>query len=215
MPDRALYTFFRSSTSYRLRIALAVKGLEWTGVYTDLPSMAHRTPDFLTVNPQGLVPVLVDEGQVLTQTLAIMEYLEEAYPDPPLLPKDRFERAYVRMLCDIVACDIHPLNNARVLKYLKSDLGQDQAGVDRWYAHWIATGLAGFEAMLAAAGRAGLFCLGDRVSMADVCLVPQVANARRFSCDLSPYPRLVEIADRAASLPAFVLARPAGQPDAA
>lgn len=213
-PVRALHGFFRSSTSYRLRIALAFKGLEWDGHYVNLAALAHRQPSFLALNPQALVPVLVERGHVLTQTPAIMEYLEEAYPDPPMLPRDPFDRAYVRALSHIVACDIHPLNNARVLKYLSAGHGLDAAGVQRWYEHWVATGFAAFEAMLEREGRSGAYCLGDTPGMADICLVPQLANARRFACDLSAFPRLTAIADRAAALDAFRSVAPAGQPDA-
>lgn len=211
---RTLYGFFRSSTSYRLRIALALKGLDWASEYVSLPRMEHRSDAFLATNPQGLVPVLVDEGVTFTQSLAIMEYLEERYPDPPLLPHGLVERAYVRALCQVIGCDIHPLNNVRVLKYLEARFGLDEAARQDWYAHWIAEGLAGFEAMLAREEQAGLYCLGDRLTMADACLVPQIANARRFACDLSPYPRTVAIADRVAELPEVVRVHPSTQPDA-
>lgn len=211
---RTLYTFFRSSTSYRLRIALSIKGLDWEPRFISLPRDEHRTRPFLEINPQGLVPVLVDGGVRLTQTQAIIEYLEERYPDPPLLPADLIERAYVRALGQIIACDIHPLNNARVLKMLRDPLGLSDEQVHAWYAHWTAAGLAAFEAMLSGEGRAGTFCLADRLTMADICLVPQIANARRFSCDLAPYPRSVAIADRAAAVYAVARVAPATQPDA-
>ncbi|HVZ14408.1 MAG TPA: maleylacetoacetate isomerase [Bauldia sp.] len=211
---RALYTFFRSSTSYRVRIALALKGLEWEPRTVSLPGMAHRTAEYFDVNPQGLVPTLVEEGVALAQSLAILEYLEERYPEPPLLPKDIGARAYVRSLSDIIACDIHPLNNVRVLKWLRSEWKHSEDETNVWYAHWIAEGFRSFEATLAKAGRHGLYCLGDTITMADVCLVPQIANARRFNCDLSAFPLSVAIADRAAALPAFDKAAPAKQPDA-
>ncbi len=213
-PARALYTFFRSSTSYRLRIALAFKGLDWEPRAVNLAALAQCEPGFTAVNPQRMVPVLVEGDATLVQTQAILEYLEEAYPDPPMLPRDPFARAYVRALCNIVACDVHPLCNARVLRSLRSDFGADDDAVSRWYAHWTASGLAAFEATLEREGRAGLFCLGDAPGMADLCLVPQVANARRFDCDLTPYPMLCAIAERAATLPAFAWAAPANQPDA-
>lgn len=211
---RTLYGFFRSSTSYRLRIALALKGLDWAPEYVSLPRMEHRSAAFLGTNPQGLVPVLVDEGVTFTQSLAIMEYLEERYPDPPLLPRDFVERAYVRALCQVIGCDIHPLNNVRVLKYLETRFGLDEGERQDWYAHWIAEGLAGFEAMLEREELAGRYCLGDRLTMADACLVPQIANARRFACDLSPYPRTVAIADRVAGLSEVARVHPSTQADA-
>jgi maleylacetoacetate isomerase len=212
---RQLATFFRSSTSYRIRIALALKGLDWEPHYVSLPRMEHRASGYLTLNPQGLVPTLVEaDGTVLTQSLAIMEYLEEAYPEPPLLPKNPIERAYVRALSQIVGCDMHPLNNTRVLKYLGSRWRLTEDDTKEWYAHWIAEGFRSFESMLVRERRFGVSCLGDLVTMADVCLVPQIANARRFECDLTAYPRCVAIADAAADLPAFKAAQPALQADA-
>jgi maleylacetoacetate isomerase len=212
---RTLYTYFRSSASYRVRIALTLKGLDWEAQAINLLERQQQSAAFLAVNPQGLVPVLVDDGAVLTQSPAIIEYLEESYPDPPLLPSGRVERAYVRSLCNLIACDIHPLNNVRVLRYLKQDLGVSEEAKDAWYAHWIATGFAAFEARLEREGLAGRYCLGDAIGMAEVFLVPQVFNARRYDCDLSPYPRLAEIADRAAENPAIKAAHPSGQADAA
>lgn len=211
---RALYTFFRSSTSYRVRIALALKGLEWDARYVSLPAMQHRTPDYLAVNPQGLVPTLVDGEVTIAQSLAILEYLEERYPEPPLLPADLAARAYVRSLCGIVGCDIHPLNNVRALKWLRSEWQRSEDDTSAWYAHWIAEGFRSFEETLLQSGRHGRYCLGDAITLADVCLVPQVANARRFDCDLAAYPLSVAIADRAAALPAFEQASPARQGDA-
>jgi maleylacetoacetate isomerase len=212
---RALYTFFRSSTSYRVRIALAVKGLEWEPHYVSLPGMEHRTADYFAVNPQGLVPTLVEaDGLTIAQSLAILEYLEERYPEPPLLPAGLDARAYVRSLSCIIGCDIHPLNNVRVLKWLKAEWRRSEDETNAWYAHWIAEGFRSFEATLAKADRHGRFCLGDTVTMADVCLVPQVANARRFNCDLGVFPLSVAISDRAAALPAFQRAQPALQGDA-
>ena len=210
---RTLYTFFRSSTSYRVRIALSVKGLDWEQAYVSLPKMEHREDGYLAVNPQGLVPALVEDGRLFAQSLAILEYLEEAYPEPAFLPRDLYERAYVRRLAQIIGCDIHPLNNVRVLKWLGANVPDDKGITDRWYAHWIAEGFRSIEETLAREGLAGDFCLGDAVGMADICLVPQVANARRFACDLSPYPLTVAIADRAAALPAFARVAPDTQPD--
>jgi len=211
---RALYTFFRSSTSYRVRIALSLKGLDYEAHFVSLPKMEHKAEAYAAVNPQGLVPTLIEDGRAIAQSLAILEYLDEVYPEPPLLPQDPFERAYVRGLSQVIACEMHPLNNVRVLKWLKARWGLSDADTDEWYAHWIAEGFRGFEAMLTKEGRTGLYCLGDRLTLADVCLVPQVANARRFRCDLSPFPLLVAIADRVAALPAVASAAPALQPDA-
>jgi maleylacetoacetate isomerase/maleylpyruvate isomerase len=211
---RALYTFFRSSTSYRVRIALAVKGLEWEPRFISLPGMEHRVPAYMAVNPQGLVPALVEDDHVVAQSLAILEYLDEVYPEPPMLPADPFDRAYVRSLSQIIGCDIHPLNNVRVLKWLKSRWKLSDADSNEWYAHWIDEGFRSFEASLTKAGRHGRYCLGDTVTMADICLVPQVANARRFNCDLSAFPLAVAIADRAVELPAFQKALPSLQGDA-
>lgn len=212
--QRVLYTFFRSSTSYRLRIALAFKGLDWEARPVDLAALAHHNPAYRAVNPQQMVPVLIEACNRLTQTQAILEYLEETHPEPPMLPYDPFERAYVRALANIVACDMHPLCNARVLRSLASDFGMNADAVQRWYAHWIATGFAAFEAMLAEEGRTGAFCLGERPTMADIYLVPQIANAQRFACDLAPYPRLMAIGARAAELEPFARAAPALQADA-
>ena len=211
---RTLYTFFRSSTSYRLRIALALKGLDWEPRFVSLPNMDHRTPAYMALYPQGLVPALVEDGTVFAQSLAVLEYLDETHPEPPLLPKPPIERAYVRGLSQIVGCDIHPLNNVRVLKYLKSRWQLSDDDANEWYRHWIEEGFRSFEATLAAAGRHGRYCLGDTITIADICLVPQVANARRFLCDLTAFPLSVAIADRASSLPAFEAAHPSLQADA-
>jgi maleylacetoacetate isomerase len=213
---RLLYTFFRSSTSYRLRIALGLKGLAWEARGVSLPGMQHRAEGYMDLNPQGLVPALVEEdGSILAQSLAMMEYLDEAYPDPPLLPGDAKDRAYVRMLCQVIGCDIHPLNNVRVLKYLRSRWNLSEADSSEWYAHWIAEGFRSFEESLRRWGRHGTWCLGEQLTLAEVCLVPQVANARRFDCDLSAFPLSVAIAERAERLQAFAAAHPAKQSDAA
>lgn len=211
---RTLYTFFRSSTSYRLRIALALKGLDWQPHFVSLPRMEHRTAGYMALNPQGLVPALVEDGQVFAQSLAVLEYLDETYPEPPLLPKTAADRAYVRSLAQIIGCDIHPLNNVRVLKYLKSRWNLTDDDSKEWYRHWIGEGFRSFEATLTASGRHGRYCLGDTITIADICLVPQVANARRFDCDLSAFPLSVEIAGAAAALPAFAAAHPSLQADA-
>ena len=209
-----LFTFFRSSTSFRLRIALAWKGLEYTPHYVSLPKMEHRQDSYMAMNPQGLVPALVDDGNVYTQSLAIMDYLDEAYPEPPFLPKALPDRAYVRALSQIIGCDIHPLNNVRVLKYLQSRWELSDAERDEWYQHWIAEGLRSFEATLAGSGKSGRYCHGDTITAADICLVPQVFNAQRFNCDLTPYPRVMAITAACMDLPAFEKTQPKYQPDA-
>lgn len=211
---RTLYTFFRSSTSYRLRIALALKGLDYEPRFISLPRMDHRTADYMALNPQGLVPTLVEDGNIFAQSLAMLEYLDETHPEPPLLPTDPAGRAYVRGLAQIIGCDIHPLNNVRVLKYLKSRWQLSDDDTNEWYRHWIEEGFRSFEETLAASGLSGSYCLGDIVTIADICLVPQVANARRFLCDLAAFPLSIAIADRAAALPAFEAAHPNLQADA-
>lgn len=211
---RTLYTFFRSSTSYRVRIALAVKGLEWEPRYISLPKMEHRSAAYMEVNPQGLVPALIDGGLLLAQSLAILEYLDEVYPEPRILPDDPADRAYVRGLAQIVGCDMHPLNNIRVLKWLKARWGFSDDDTNEWYAHWIEEGLRAFEATLMREERHGVYCLGDTLTIADICLVPQVANARRFACDLAAFPLTTAIADRIAALPAVESVAPQTQADA-
>lgn len=210
-----LYTYFRSSAAYRVRIALNLKGMAYQAVPVHLvrDGGQHRKPEYLALNPQGLVPALEVDGQVLTQSLAIVEYLEETCPQPPLLPADALGRARVRAIAQAIACDIHPVNNLRVLQYLGSALGAGQAARDDWYRHWVETGLAAVETMLAADPRTGAFCHGDAPGLADCCLVPQVFNARRFNCDLSAMPTLAAIAERCQALPAFAAAAPQAQPD--
>ena len=212
-----LYTFFRSSTSYRLRIALAYKRLAYEPVFTSLPGMKHKDPAYLELNPQGLVPALVaDDGKVYTQSMAMIEWLDERYPEPPLMPRGPDEKWYVRAVSQIIGCEMHPLNNVRVLKYLKSAYGLDDAKVNGdWYPHWIKEGFAGLEGFLSAQKRTGSFCLHDQVTMADVCLVPQVFNAQRFNCDLKPYPTVMGIFERCMELSAFSDTQPAKQADAA
>jgi maleylpyruvate isomerase len=211
-----LYTFFRSSTSFRLRIALALKGLAYEARTTSLPKMAHKDPSYLKVNPQGLVPALVDdEGRVFTQSLAMIEYLNEKHPQPPLLPKDPEARWYVRALSQIIGCDMHPVNNTRVLKYLKGPFGIAPERVDgEWYGHWIAEGFRDLESFLTTHKRFGRFCLGDTVTMADVCLAPQALNAERFNVDITPYPLVKRIYEACLAHPAFQAAHPAKQADA-
>ncbi len=209
-----LYTFFRSSAAYRVRIALNVKGIAYESISKDLRGGTHQQQDYLTLNPQGLIPTLVDGDVVIGQSFAIIEYLEEKYPAPPLLPKSAADRAQVRALALNIACDMHPLNNLRVLNYLRNDLQHDAATVDRWYAHWIAEGFRGIEAQVRRSSGDGRYCFGNSVTLADVYLVPQMFNARRFNCDVKPYPTLVKVCAHLEQLPAFAAARPEVQPDA-
>lgn len=208
-----LYGYSMSSASYRVRIALALKGLEATTVAKQLRRGEHRLKDFLQINPQGFVPALgLDDGHVLTQSVAIIEYLDEVYPLPPLLPVEPLERAGVRALCQIIACDVHPLNNLRVLQYLETSMGQSQSARDTWYRHWIEAGFTALEDLLARDPKRGRFCYGDAPTMADVYLVPQVFNARRFSVDLAPFPRIVAIDAACLEIASFSGASPEKQP---
>jgi maleylacetoacetate isomerase len=211
-----LYGYFRSSAAYRVRIALSLKGIAWEAVIVDLraPVSAQHTPEFRALNPQQLIPVLQDGAHTLTQSLAIIEYLEETHPQPPLLPRSSAERAQVRALALAVACDIHPLNNLRVLNYLRGPLGHDDATVNAWYAHWIAQGLSSLEQEARRLSGDGSHMFGSAVTLADVCLVPQMANARRFHCDTGPFPTLRAICAHLEALPAFARAAPEVQPDA-
>ena len=209
-----LYTVWRSSAAYRVRIALNLKGLPYESIAKQFAKQEHRAVDYLALNPQGLIPALDDHGFVIGQSLAIIEYLDETHPDPPLLPREPRARAVVRSLAQGIACDIHPLNNLRVLQYLKGPLAQDEEGVHRWYRHWIAEGFVALEAMAARHSDSGECLYGSSVSIADVCLVPQLYNARRFQCDLDPYPTLRGIGARLELLPAFHAARPEAQSDA-
>lgn len=208
-----LHTYFRSSAAFRVRLALNVKGLPWDATVVWLPTGEHRSDAYRAINPQGLVPTLTDGELTLTQSLAIIEYLDEVHPGPKLLPADPAGRARVRALALSIACEIHPLNNPRVLNYLKTTLGQTQESVDTWYRHWVAEGFEVFEQELAR-GPQGTFCHGDQVSLADLCLVPQVFNARRFQVDLAPYPRLMKVFDACMSLEAFQRSQPSAQPEA-
>jgi len=211
-----LYDYFRSSAAYRVRIALNLKGIvpdERT--YVHLRMGSQRAQDYLALNPQGLVPALVlDDGHVLTQSLAIVEYLEETHPEPPLLPHDPVARARVRAIALQIACDIHPLDNLRVLNYLIGTMGVSREQKDGWYRYWIDVGFEALEKMLAHDDATGRFCHGDAPTLADICLVPQMANARRFAIDLSPYPTLIRIESACNALPAFAAAAPEQQPDA-
>jgi maleylpyruvate isomerase len=216
-----LYTYFRSSAAYRVRIALNLKGLDvdMAPIHLLRQGGEQLGAAYLGINPEGLVPALVDENdeegsQVLTQSVAIMEYLDEMYPEPPLLPSAPLDRAYVRGIALAIACDIHPLNNLRVLRYLVRELGASEEAKNAWYRHWCEHGLTALEKRISADGRAGKFCFGDTPTIADCCLVPQLANARRVDTDLSRMPTLLRIADNCAQLDAFIQAEPSRQADA-
>jgi maleylacetoacetate isomerase len=208
-----LHSFFRSSAAYRVRIALNLKGVEYETVPVDLPAAEHRAPGFRVMNPQATIPTLDDDGTVLWQSLAIVEYLDARFPEPRLIPDEPVARARVQALAQLIVCEIHPLNNLRVLNYLRNELALDDAAVGKWYAHWIAEGFGPLETLVARYGSAR-HCYGDSLSLADVCLVPQLYNARRFNCDLAPYPALVQIGTALESNPAFAAAAPHLQPDA-
>jgi maleylacetoacetate isomerase len=208
-----LHGYYRSSAAFRVRIALALKGVEARHAQHHLRRGEQRAPEYLAVNPQGLVPALEVDGVVLTQSLAIIEYLDETVPGTPLLPGDALGRARVRSLAQTVACDIHPIDNLRVLNYLRGELGQGEEAVQRWFNHWIARGFDAIEQRLAEP-HTGRFMHGDTPTMADICLVPQVVNAGNFKLDLGPYPRIRNIFDEAMALSAFADAAPARQADA-
>jgi maleylpyruvate isomerase len=204
-----LYGYALSSASFRVRIALALKNIPHTSVIKNLRVGEHRLAEYLTINAQGFVPALqLDDGDVLPQSVAIMEYLDEQYPEPPLLPRDAIGRARVRAISQTITSDVHPLNNLRVLRYLEDKLTLDKATRDAWYRHWIELGFEALERWLVRDPATGRFCHGDTVTMADLCLVPQVFNARRFSVDLLPYPRIVAIDAACRELPAFQSAAP-------
>jgi maleylacetoacetate isomerase/maleylpyruvate isomerase len=209
-----LYTYFRSSAAFRVRIALGLKAVGYEPVFVHLPKGQQREAKYTEVNPQALLPTLeLDDGTRLTQSLAIIEWLDEKHPAPPLLPKDSLSRARVRSLSYLIASEIHPLNNLRVLQHLKRALGQSQEQIDQWYRHWIADGLAKLEAELGRGGT-GKFCHGDSPTMADCCLVPQIFNAKRYQSDLAPYPKTMRVFDNCMKLEAFDRAQPSKQPDA-
>lgn len=212
-----LYSYFRSSASYRVRIALHLKGLGYDYLPVHLVRGEQSAPAYLGVSPDGLVPLLETcEGDHLSQSLAIIEYLDEVHPQVPLLPGDPLGRARVRAMAQTIACEIHPVNNLRVLKYLTQELGVDEAGKTAWYRHWVRLGLEAFERQLAAlpAASRGRFCHGDTPTLADCCLAPQVFNARRFGCDLSGLPLTMAAYEAGAALEAFTLAEPGACPDA-
>jgi maleylacetoacetate isomerase len=206
-----LYTYFRSSAAYRVRIALALKGLPYESLPVNLIKGGQDEAAFRAVNPQGRVPVLDVDGDVLTQSPAILEYLEECYPDPPLLPTGPLARARVRAACAIIACDVHPLNNIGALRYLKRRMGQDQASIDAWCTHWIREGFSALEDLL----QPGPFAFGSHPTLADVYLVPQVYNARRLNVSLDEYPNIAAVDGACATLAEFLAARPDNQIDAA
>jgi len=208
-----LYSYFRSSAAYRVRIALNLKGLAYETISVHLVKDGghNKRPDFRAVNPQMRVPALVaPEGEVLIQSLAIIEYLDETHPDPPLLPKDPIARAKARALAQLIACDIHPLNNVGPLRYLKNQMGQEQSAIDAWYHHWVRDGFEALEALIAPAP----YACGKAVTLADICLVPQVYNARRLKVPLEKFPKIVGVDAACLALPAFDRARPENQPDA-
>ncbi|MCZ4280121.1 maleylacetoacetate isomerase [Kiloniella laminariae] len=201
-----LYDYYRSSASYRVRIALELKNRPYQKIPINLKTGGHHELSYRTINPQGLVPSLIIGPKVLTQSMAILEYLEEVYPDPPLLPRNPFERAEVRSIAQIIACDIHPLNNLRVLNYLKQETTLDEQQVSDWYQHWVHEGFLAIEQRLVTS--AGEYSYGSDITLADICLAPQVYNAKRFSCDLSPYPTLIRVAGNLSQLSAFTRSHP-------
>lgn len=211
-----LYSYFRSSASYRVRIALNLKGLAYETVPVHLlrDGGEQLTEAYRKLNPDGLVPALEVEGAALQQSLAIIEYLEETHPQPPLLPQSPLDRAWVRGIALSIACDIHPINNLRVLRYLVRTLKVSEDDKNAWYRHWCEQGLAALETTLSRDARVGTFCYGDSPTLADCCLVPQVANAQRLSCDLSGMPTIMRINEACLALDAFARAAPAVQPDA-
>jgi len=201
-----LYDYFRSSAAYRVRIALNLKGVDYESRQIDLRADEQKSDEYRRLNPQGLVPMLEIDGHRLTQSLAIIVYLDQTFPEPPLFPRDHADGAHVRAMAMTVACDIHPLNNLRVLKYLKSELGHEQDAIDAWYVHWVREGFDALEAM--AAAHAGKFLAGDAPTGADVCLVPQMYNARRFNVPVDDYPTLLRAEENANKLDAFAAASP-------
>jgi maleylpyruvate isomerase len=214
-PEFILYSYFRSSAAFRVRIALNLKGLSADMRFVHLLKDGGQQNEeaYRAINPQAIVPTLITKGQTLGQSLAIIEYLDETVPEPPLLPAEPLARARVRQMALLVACDIHPLANLRVLRQLKQ-LGIDDAARQQWQRHWIGEGFGALETMLAADAGRGQFCHGDTPTLADLCLIPQMANARRAGLDLTPFPTLLHIEEAAYRLPAFIAARPENQPDA-
>ena len=209
-----LHGYYRSSASFRVRIALKLKGVSYEGTSWHLRHGAHQDEAFRAINPTQLIPVLDHDGVLLTQSLAMIEYLDELYPMPAFLPGNPLDRAHVRALAQSIACDIHPINNLRVLKYLRANFGADETAIGNWYNHWIVAGFRGIEMMLADDPRTGRFCFGDTPGLADILLVPQVVNAHNYKLDLSPFPTIERIFDTCMQLPAFETAHPRNQADA-
>lgn len=211
-----LYDYFRSSASFRVRIGLNLKGLSPERHFVHLTKGGGQqfAADFTKMNPQQLVPVLVDGEEAISQSLAILEYLDETHPAPPFLPGTPGDRARIRALSLAIACDLHPLNNLRVLFYLKDPMGQSDDARNTWYRHWVAKGLGAFETALVSDARTGTFCHGNTPTLADICLVPQIFNAKRLECPLDAYPRVMRVFDACMKLPAFDAAQPTKQPDA-
>jgi len=209
-----LHSYFNSSTSYRVRIALGLKGLPYDYVPVDIRAQAHRAPDYVARNPSANVP-LFDDGQItLGQSLAIIDYLDALYPEPRLIPADATLRARVLELSYVIACDVHPLNNLRILRYLQQALDVSEAQKNTWYQHWIAEGMTAVDALLARADQAP-YCFGTDPTLADCCLIPQITNAKRMNCDLSAYPRALRVYEYCRTQPAFAQAAPSAQPDSA
>jgi maleylpyruvate isomerase len=210
-----LYNYFRSSASFRVRIALELKGLPYDYAPVHLLKGEQMAPDFVKMNPDALVPVLCDGTEVLNQSLAIVEYLDETHPEPSLLPGTAIDRAHIRAVALAIACEIHPLNNPRVLKYLKNTFGVEEDARNEWYRHWVRLGFAALETRLSQASRTGAFCVGNAPTLADLCLVPQVFNGKRFDVAVEDYPTLARIFEHCMAQPAFQRAAPTAQPDAA
>ena len=209
-----LYTYYRSSAAWRVRIALNLKRLSYEAVPIHLRKAEQSAPDYAALNPQKLVPTLTVDDHPLGQSLAIVEYLDEMHPEPPLLPNEPLARARIRQIANIIACDIHPLNNLRVLRYLNRQYALGDLARSAWQRHWIVDGFAAIETMLARSPATGRFCHGDAPGLADLCLVPQIYNARRSDVDLSPYPTILRIEAACSDLAAFAAAHPSRQPDA-
>lgn len=215
MSEIVLHNYFRSSTSYRVRIALELKGLGYRYIAHHLRHGGQRAPEYLAVNPQGLVPALIwKDGTMLSQSLAIIEFLDETVPEPPLLPADALGRARVRMLSQMIACDIHPVNNLRILTALRTQHGAGDEDINNWFRHWVNETFGPLEKLLAESPETGTYCHGERVGIADICLAAQVANNGRFGVDMAPYPTIRRISEACMALPAFQKAAPANQPDA-
>lgn len=213
-----LYTYFRSSAAFRMRIALHYKGLSYDPQYVSLVKAEHLGADYAKLNPQGLVPTLIDGEHLLNQSMAMIEYLDEAHPGPKLVPGEALQRWRIRSLAQLIACEIHPINNLRILKYLKSSLNHTQEEIDVWYRHWCAEGLGAYERELSVGTtqtlRPGQYSVGDQVSLADVCLVPQIFNAKRFNVDTAALPKTMAIFERLMKLPSFESSQPSKQADA-